>query len=193
MINHLKRSPLFGALLGALLTVTSAHAAQVGGIHFEEHITSGDKELLLNGAGLRTKMIFKVYAMGLYLPQRTSNPDDIISGSMPRQILLRMMRKVEGDALLAALKEGLRSNLADTELNALQPEVSELAEIFRKMGTPHEGDAIVLDFNSGRIALFKNGMPLGQMASHAMTRALLMVWLGKNPAEASLKKALLGN
>ncbi len=48
----------------------SAHAArEVGGVRFEDQLTLADQALVLNGVGMRVKMIIKVYAVGLYVPR----------------------------------------------------------------------------------------------------------------------------
>jgi hypothetical protein len=53
----------------ALTLACSAQAAiDVNGIKFEDLAKVGGKELKLNGAGMRTKLVIKVYAAGLYLP-----------------------------------------------------------------------------------------------------------------------------
>ena len=60
---------LRGLFAGALCLALGAQAAvEVADVRFEEQIRLGTNELQLNGAGLRTKVFFKVYAMGLYLP-----------------------------------------------------------------------------------------------------------------------------
>jgi hypothetical protein len=44
----------------ALLTAGAAMATEVGGVALEEKATVGGQELVLNGAGIRTRVIFKV-------------------------------------------------------------------------------------------------------------------------------------
>jgi hypothetical protein len=68
---------LRGVLTGLTLTLAAllapaSHAAGVAGISFDEQIRLADAPLLLNGAGVRSKFMFKVYALGLYLPRKTA-------------------------------------------------------------------------------------------------------------------------
>ena len=58
MISHSVR---VAALVAALLAVPGLHAAEVAGVKIEERIKVGSSELVLNGAGLRTKVFIKVY------------------------------------------------------------------------------------------------------------------------------------
>jgi hypothetical protein len=61
----------FKALLaGAILACTfgqGASAAEVAGVKFQDTLKVAGKDLQLNGLGVRTKFIVKVYAAGLYL------------------------------------------------------------------------------------------------------------------------------
>ena len=47
-----------------------AMAAEVAGVKLDDSISLGGKTLVLNGAGVRTRAVFKVYAMGLYLTKK---------------------------------------------------------------------------------------------------------------------------
>ena len=67
--------PGFVLTLAVLLCWLScaARAIEVEGIRFEErlHFDIAQQDLVLNGAGVRTKFMMKVYAIGLYLPAKT--------------------------------------------------------------------------------------------------------------------------
>ena len=55
-----------------------------------------------------------------------------------------------------------------------------------------ESDEIVLDLTIAGTQVSLNGKALGKIESAAFNQALLRVWLGAKPVDASLKKALLG-
>ena len=105
---------------------------------------------------------------------------------------LRMLRDMDAESLHAALDEGLNKNLSPTELADMKPQVEQLARIMKGIGRVREGDSITLDFSAEGVALGLNGEGCGKVAGGAFGRALLKVWLGEKPADASLKKALLG-
>ncbi|MEN3112471.1 chalcone isomerase family protein [Uliginosibacterium paludis] len=178
--------------LALAFTAPAALCAEVAGVKVEDTVRSEQGELLLNGAGLRTKIVFKVYVAALYLPQKESNASAILQGKGPRRMVLRMMRNVDGDTLHEALDEGLRNNLGSAELDAIKAPLARLSEVFKALGKAREGDIIQLDISQAGLAIAVNGTPRGQIASEALGRGLLRVWLGEKPAEASLKSALLG-
>ena len=47
-----------------------AQAAEVGGVKLDDKVSVGGQELVLNGAGIRTRAIFKVYVGSLYVPAK---------------------------------------------------------------------------------------------------------------------------
>lgn len=53
-----------GAALAMALIGSAQAAIDVNGIKFEDTNKVGGKELTLNGAGMRTKLVIKVYAAG---------------------------------------------------------------------------------------------------------------------------------
>ncbi|HYR26707.1 MAG TPA: chalcone isomerase family protein, partial [Aquabacterium sp.] len=74
MKQFLQRGLLTAMTAAALLAASGAMAAQtVAGVSFEDQLSVADQPLVLNGVGLRVKMIIKVYAMGLYVPRRDTS------------------------------------------------------------------------------------------------------------------------
>ncbi len=179
------------ALLSLALWAGSAGAVEVAGVQVAERARVGDADLVLNGAGTRTWFVFKVYVAALYGPQRGTSAEALADG-VPRRMELRMLRDLSVDKLLGALREGLEKNETPDEAAALAPSTEKLAAIFRAAGDAKEGDAITLDFAAGGLTVGVNGRTRGRIDDPAFGRALLRVWLGMHPADAGLKKALLG-
>src|SRR6476620_54578 len=86
-------------LAGAMMAFafTSASAAEVNGVKFDDAMKVGGKELKLNGLGVRTKFFVKVYAAGLYLQEKQSTPEGVFTAAGPRRMRLIMMRDVTSD------------------------------------------------------------------------------------------------
>jgi hypothetical protein len=66
-----------GAL--ALCTTGAAPAAEVGAVKLDDRTAVGGQELVLNGAGIRTRAIFKVYVASLYLPQKAGDLQGVLA------------------------------------------------------------------------------------------------------------------
>lgn len=189
-------APLLSAV--AFMTVAAfasiaAHAADVGGVKVEDKATVGGQELVLNGAGMRTRLVFKVYVGALYLPQKTSNVADVVGKSQPRRMTLILQRDVSADQLLEALRAGLAENNSQAELDRIKAPVNEFYAIFKTVGEAKAGQVIHIDYTpaEGTRVLLDNASK-GTIAGEAFNKALLMTWLGDRPVQESLKKAMLG-
>lgn len=189
MISHSVR---MAALVAALLAVPGVHAAEVAGVKIDEQIKVGSNELVLNGAGLRTRVFVKVYIGALYVTQKATTPAGLLDASSPRRMNLRMLRDIDAETLYNALRDGLKDNNSEAELAALKGPVDRFAEIMKKIGTAKNGDTVAIDFTADGVGVSLNGEARGKVASAPFARALLKVWIGDNPVDASLKKALLG-
>lgn len=187
-----KTTVMRAALLAALIASPGLQAAEVAGVKVDDRIRVGGSDLVLNGAGLRSKLFVKVYVGALYVGQKANTPAAIIDQNGPRRMVMRLLRDMDADTLHGALDEGLRNNLTPAELADMKPQADQLAGIMKGIGKVREGDSIAIDFGAEGIVIALNGDSKGKVAGGAFARALLKVWLGDKPADASLKKALLG-
>jgi len=175
----------------AILFSSSLLAAEVAGVKLEEQIQPGN--LVLNGAGLRKRLFFQVYAIGLYLPKKTADAEEAIASPGPKRVAIHMLRNVGAAEFSEALAEGIRANHSDAEAKALEPRVQELSAIMAEVKEARKGMAISLDFQGKEMQLLVDGKPAGRpIAGEDFYRALLRIWLGERPVQDDLKKALLG-
>ena len=190
MITHFVR---MAAVLVALLAAPGLHAAEVAGVRIDETIKVGSSDLVLNGAGLRSKMFIKVYVGALYVTQKASSPAALLDASTPRRMSLRLLRDIDPDTLYGTLHERLRGNNSEAELAGLSVQIDQFAGIMKQFAHARSGDTVAIDFSADGVGVSFNGDARGKVASAPFGRALLKVWLGDHPVDASLKKALLGS
>jgi hypothetical protein len=147
----------------------------------------------LNGSGVRKRVFFDVYAIGLYLPNKTSSAEEAISGPGPKRVEIRMLRDVSADQFNDALADGIRANHSEADVKALEPKVKELAAIMAEVKEAKKGMAIALEWNGKATQVRIDGKPAGAaIEGEEFYRALLRIWLGEKPVQDDLKKALLG-
>lgn len=182
-----------------LLTVVAlsslAHAAEVEGVKLADKVRLGEggPELVLNGAGVRTRVVFKVYVGALYLPQKNAAANAIIGDAGAKRVALHLLRDVTADQLLSALNDGLKANHTPEQLAKLDAQVKQLETIFKSVKAAKSGDTILIDFlGEPGTRITVNNEAKGTIPGADFGRALLRVWLGDQPAEAALKKAMLG-
>ena len=194
-MKHLPRTFITSlALAATLLSPAWLQAAEVAGVKLDDAAKVAGADLKLNGAGVRTRAIFKVYAMGLYLPGKASTTDAVLASTGPRRITLVMMRDVSGDDMGQAFAAGINNNTDAAEKAKFAGQMAKLAEVFVKTGELKKGDTLHVDWNpTNGTAMTLNGKPLGEpLPDLAFYNALLKIWLGDKPADSSLKPALLG-
>ena len=174
--------------------MATAYAAEVAGVRLDDKVSVGAQELVLNGAGLRTRAIFKVYVGALYLAEKKSAPAEVLALKGAKRVSMTLLRDLSAEQISEALADGIRNNHTAAEMEALKARVEELLTVIKMIGDARTGSLIALDFvpESGtRLSL--NGAAKGHaIAGEDFYRALLRVWLGERPADADLKKGMLG-
>ena len=170
-----------------------AFAAEVSGIKVDDRATLDGQNLVLNGAGMRTRLFIKVYVGALYVPQKTNDIQGVVARNQPRRLTLALQRDVGADQLLEALRAGLADNNSQAVLDAIKAQVGQFATIFKSVGEAKSGQMITIDYTPAegtKISL--DGIAKGTIAGEVFNKALMSAWLGDKPVQESLKKALLG-
>jgi hypothetical protein len=176
-----------------LLIPLAAAAAEVAGVKIEDKTRVGNSELTLNGAGLRKRAFFQVYAMGLYVPEKSQSAAALLEQPGARRIAIHMLRNVGADAFSEALADGIRANHSEAEVKALEPRLKELTAIIAEVKEAKKGMSIDLDWTGAETQVVIQGKPTGKpIAGQDFYRALLRIWIGDRPVQDDLKKALLG-
>lgn len=168
-------------------------AAEVAGVKVPDSVTVAGQELRLNGAALRQKLIFKIYVAGLYLPAKQTAAAQALASPGAKRISMTLMRDLTAPQLIEALGDGLRQNHTAAEFEKLKPGIETLNRIMTSIGEAKSGSVITLDFvpaSGTQVAL--NGAVQGTVPGEELYRALMRIWLGDDPVDAGMKKALLG-
>ena len=178
-------------VMAALLVASAANAVEVAGVKIDDKASVGGQELVLNGAGLRTKVFFKVYVAGLYVPAKSGSVAAVLENG-PRRIQINLMRDVSADEFVGALVDGMKANNSEVELAAVKAATDQFVAIMKGAGAVKEKDVVTLDFIDGTTKVGLNGVAKGTVPGVAFNRALTNIWLGEHPVQADLKKAMLG-
>jgi long-chain acyl-CoA synthetase len=168
-----------------------ALAAEVGGVKLADKVAVSGQDLVLNGAGIRTKAIFKVYVGSLYLPAKAGDLAGVLAKA-PRRVQMNLLRNLSADDLVNALVDGLKEANTAEEVAAVKVQMDQMVAIMKAFGEVKEGNVVTLDFVEGATAIGFNGAAKGAIPGEAFNKALTKVWLGDKPVQADLKKAMLG-
>lgn len=176
-----------------LLLSWNASALEVAGVKLPDSVSLGNRDLMLNGAGIRTRFFFKVYVAALYLPERMTSEDAVIADESPQRISLHMLRDLDEKKFLHAFIDAIEANHTEAEIAMLDDQVKQMSDIFHLVGGVKSGDVITMDYlPSIGTKISVNGVTYGMIAGGVFHRALLKIWLGTKPVQADLKSALLG-
>jgi len=178
-------------ILIVLLVVSMAlpiFAVKIGGVVLPNKLNIGNKSLILNGAGLRKKVIIKVYACGLYLPKKNKSSEKILASDEAIAIRMNFIYKeVDQKKLITAWNEGfaktgaLRKFARETSrFNALFSEPAKKGDVYDIVYLPEIG-----------VQVIKNKVVLGTIKNPAFKRAVFSIWLGTDTALPKLREELL--
>jgi len=178
------------ALLLCFGAASAVSALEVAGVTLPDTATVEGKTLKLNGAGLRTKMVFKVYVAGLYLETPTKDAATVISSDQVKRMHLSILRSLDSSKITEAISEGFEKN-SKGELPALKARLDRLNSMIPNV---EKGDQILLTYVPGRgtVVSAKN-VEKGVIEGKDFSDALFSVWLGATPVQPDLKKALTGS
>jgi hypothetical protein len=194
--NVFVRLMLSGAVAAfvALGGAATAQMVEVEGVKFEPTVQVAGTALQLNGAGVRTRAVFKVYAAGLYVPQKANSAQALLAQKGPRRMVIAMLRNVDADSFSAALNDGLRANLSEQQLAGFKAQIETLNANLKAVGEAKKGDLIHFEFTpEAGTRVIVNGQPRGSaIAGEDFFAAVLRIWIGDKPVDGALKKGLVG-
>ena len=114
----------------------------VESIRYEDSAVVGQTTLQLNGAGLRKKVFFKVYAAGLYVPQKAQTAQGVLEQNGAARVRLGLLRDVSAKSFVSALEEGLQDNTDEATRKEIEPELAKLIKAMNEIGDVKEGDQL---------------------------------------------------
>ncbi|MCC7327962.1 MAG: chalcone isomerase family protein [Burkholderiales bacterium] len=179
------------AVLFGLLLAAGVQAMDVGGVKLGDKAAVGGQDLVLNGAGVRTKVFFKIYVGSLYIPAKATTLAAVLDKG-PRRIQMNLLRNLSADQLVDALTDGMKDNNSAAELAAVKAQTDQLVSIMKAFNEVKENDVVTLDFVDGATKIGFNGAAKGSIPGDAFNKALTKIWLGDHPVQDDLKKAMLG-
>ena len=189
------RRLILAALVALALPLgAQAQAVELAGVKYDPQAELGGQKLVLNGAGIRYKAIFKVYTAGLYLKDKTGTPDGVFAMAGPKRLSIHMLREIDANELGKLFTKGMQDNATPEDFSKSIPGVMRIAEVFAAKKKMVSGEGFSVDYVPGvGTTVLVNGKPQGEpIKEPEFFTTLMRIWLGKNPADGQLKDALLG-
>ena len=166
-----------------------ANAATLAGVTLPDSVQVAGKTLVLNGVGLRTKFIVKVYVAGLYLEQKSSDANVIMASDAPKRLVMHFVRDASKNQMTDAFQEGFEKNSPE----AAKSMKADIDRLLSAVTDVKEGQEMVFTYVPGTgTVLSINGQDKVTIADPAFAPVVFSLWLGPKPPNADLKKGLLG-
>lgn len=184
-------------ILALLLGVFSPTglAASIQDVEFPETHKIQGETLVLNGLGLRKVVRWgisvRVYVAGLYLKEKSSNPQEILKSDSPKYLRMVFLRGVDKEDLQKAWKEGIRSNCPEKECEEAKAKLKEFNKLM--VDSKNKG-TMEIQFFQDKVILDMDGRSKSQgtVESAVFSRNLLAVFIGEKPPTQDFKQGVLG-
>ncbi len=183
----------FAAAL-ALPLAAPAQTTDIAGVKFANTVQVGNSKLQINGAGVRYKVVFKVYAAALYLGEKAATPEAVLATPGPQRLQIVMLREIDANELGKLFTKGMEQNAPREEFSKSIAGILRMSDIFSSRKKLAAGESFAVEWVPGTGTVISvNGKPEGApIKEPEFHSALMKIWLGKAPADPQLKEALLG-
>jgi len=182
---------LLAMVLVVFMMSPMAVAKQVGNVILPDTLTAGMDELVLNGADFRKKLFIKVYAAGLYLKEKQTDPQKIMDADTPMAIRMHFVySEVSSKKLVDAWNEGF-INGTGGNIAPIKTEIDTFNSFFFQEAKKNDIYDIIYVPDKG-VSVYIKGELKGTIKGLDFKRAVFSIWLGEKPADAKLKKKMLG-
>ncbi|MEW5737265.1 MAG: chalcone isomerase family protein [Thermodesulfobacteriota bacterium] len=188
---RVKRGTLGLGLLLVLFLFSTAEARKLGDITMPDTLSGEGLNLVLNGAGFRTKYFFNIYGCGLYLQKQDKDAKKIIEADEPMGVRMHFVfRKVSGKEMSDMLDKGF-TKATKGNTAPIREQIEHLLALLP--ATLYRGDIVDLFYVPGRgIVCYINGKYAGEDPGLNFKQAVFAIWLGDEPVNETLKKEMLG-
>lgn len=156
-------------------------------------LTFNEKNLVLNGGGIRSKLFFKLYTIGLYLPSKSSDVKALLSSDEMIAVRFEITSDmINSENMSEAINEGFDKS-TDGNTKVLRTRIDNLLKTFSSEPIV-PGNIFELVYVSGKgTEIYKNGTLKTTIQGKDFKQAVFGIWLGDNPINGGLKKDLLGS
>jgi hypothetical protein len=169
-----------------------ALAGTKAGVTMPDAVQVGDKQLVLNGMGVReaTWLKIDVYVAGLYLEHPSSDAAKIVASDETKQLVLHFVHDADRGRIVEAWNQGFERS-ATVPVAQIRGQIDRLNAA---MPALRKGDTLMFTYVPGQgVAVQVNGTTKTVIAGDDFARSLFSIWLGPKPLKPELRRGLLGS
>lgn len=178
-------------LLFSVISLSSdGGKTKVGSVEFDQKIITTGEELLLNGAGVRTKWFIDLYATGLYVPKKTSAEEEIINCDCVQAFRIVIISSLITTENFNEAIDEVFIKSAGGNTKAIDERIARFKKALGtglKTGTEFY---LVYEPNKG-LKVFRDGKYKDTIPGLDFKQATMKLWIGENCVSDDLKSKLL--
>lgn len=180
---------IFFTLL-SIISLPLFSQTKVGNATLPQKLSVENQELVLNGAGLREKYWFDLYACGLYLENKSSNAQQIVTDDKPMVIYIEILSSLlSKKKLVGAFKDGIKKTNSEETVAKINTDLNTFLSF---IGEIVVGDKYYISYTPNQgTALYINNSKKGTIKGHLFKSAIYNIWLAQTPVDKGLKNNLL--
>jgi hypothetical protein len=180
------------ALATALLLLFAAapvSAREMAGVRAPDLQVVAKRSVVLNGLGVRARWVWKLYLAALYLENPVHGSDAILASDQVKRLELTMLRDLTKGQVTGAFKDAAGRSDASKRAD-LRTQINTL---FADLGALKSGEQIVITYVPGQGTSVSGRYGGGVvLPGKELADAIFSIWIGRNPVDPGLKKALVG-
>ena len=196
MNASLTRRRFLLAALGLFVRPCFAAAKEFSGVVLPDKArpAGSDADVRLLGGGIFRFLFLRYYVCGLYAAEGLSDAAVILANDAPRRVQLVAMRRITSFEFFWGLDRGLADNTVEAQAKMLEAPLEAVRATIRSIGVIAPGARVSIDYapRTGTSILVDERPRGAPVAGKLLNDALMRVWIGERPLDASLKQALLG-
>ena len=183
---------IFLKLLLLVFTVTSGVAqTKVGEAILPNTMSFNEQSVTLNGAGIREKLWFDLYACGLYLTEKNSNATEIVSSNNLMAIKLHILSSlVSKKKLVEAFRKGIDETNSVSDVKRLEAKINVFLSLIKNDIAVNNVYDLVYFPNKG-LTVFENNKEVGTVEGLDFKKLVFNIWLAPSPVDNDLKLNLI--
>ncbi|MDP8267309.1 MAG: chalcone isomerase family protein [Candidatus Tenebribacter davisii] len=182
------RKVIFLILLFTFTFSSFCWGLKIGGKELPDKMKAGENELSINGAGLRKKLVIKVYACALYLMENCKDEKKIIEADEPMAVKMHFIYKAVNPSKLI---EAWNTGFSKSDTSNIKKEIDVFNSYFTQDAVKNDIYDIVYVPEVGT-SVYMNNELKGTIAGFEFKKAVFSIWLGEQTELPKLKKAMLG-
>jgi hypothetical protein len=177
------------AMAATVLASTASQAAEAEGVHLSDTVTFQGAQLKLNGYGVRTKFLFSVCVVALYLEAPSKDGAAILAANQAIQVRTVFLRSIGKEKLQEGIREGFKRR-SGADLPRYQDRLNTLLPAIPDVSSGDEVDYTYVPGKGTTVSVRR----LDKVVIGGKDFALMLFsgFVGENASDAGLRDRLLG-